>query len=106
MTLLSNARRVFVLQADESGSDVDETTELSERLIQSLRWNGIQAELRRIAPASQSHIPGALLDTASNVGADLVVMGAYSHSRALELIFGGTTRHVLLDAKVPVLLCH
>jgi nucleotide-binding universal stress UspA family protein len=37
---------------------------------------------------------------------ELVVMGAYSHSRAREAILGGFTRHLLHDANCPVLLCH
>jgi len=38
------------------------------------------------------------------VGADLVVMGAYGHTRIRELILGSTTSHVLRKANVPVLL--
>ena len=36
---------------------------------------------------------------------DLVVMGAYSHSRLRQLILGGVTRHVLENADIPVLMC-
>lgn len=39
-------------------------------------------------------------------GADLLVMGAYGHTRLRELVFGGVTRHVLAHAPVPVLLSH
>ena len=35
--------------------------------------------------------------------ADLLVMGAYGHSRLRELIFGGATHHVLEHADLPVL---
>jgi nucleotide-binding universal stress UspA family protein len=38
--------------------------------------------------------------------ADLLVMGAYGHSRLTELALGGTTRTVLEDMKLPVLLSH
>lgn len=37
---------------------------------------------------------------------DLLVMGAYGHSRARELILGGATEHMLHDPKVPLLLAH
>ena len=38
--------------------------------------------------------------------ADMLVMGAWGHSRINELILGGTTRYVLLHAKLPVLVAH
>jgi nucleotide-binding universal stress UspA family protein len=44
-----------------------------------------------------------LLDRARAHGTDLVVMGAYGHTRLRELIFGGATRHVLREAGLPVL---
>ena len=39
-------------------------------------------------------------------GADLVVMGAYGHSRLREVAFGGATHHVLGHTMVPVLMAH
>ena len=48
----------------------------------------------------------ALLSQAYAMHADLLVMGAWGHSRIGELILGGTTRHVLEHAKLPVLLSH
>lgn len=44
-----------------------------------------------------------LLEQAQSRDADLLVMGAYGHSRLRELILGGATRHVLQTASVPVL---
>lgn len=48
----------------------------------------------------------ALLDAAKAGGADLIVMGAYGHTRLWELLLGGATRTVLAQATVPVLLSH
>jgi nucleotide-binding universal stress UspA family protein len=48
----------------------------------------------------------ALLVQAFAMHADLLVMGAWGHSRIGELILGGTTRHVLKHAPLPVLLAH
>jgi nucleotide-binding universal stress UspA family protein len=47
-----------------------------------------------------------LLAKADALGADLIVMGAYTHSRLRQLIMGGVTRHLLHGATVPLLLCH
>ncbi len=45
-----------------------------------------------------------ILTEASNSGANLLVMGAYGHSRLREFVLGGVTRHILLNATVPVLM--
>lgn len=55
--------------------------------------------------------PGAeagahLLQQADAMGADLLVMGAWGRSRISELVLGGTTHHVLAQARLPLLLAH
>ena len=42
----------------------------------------------------------------SDLGADLLVMGAYGHSRLRELVLGGVTRTILKEMTVPVLMSH
>jgi nucleotide-binding universal stress UspA family protein len=48
----------------------------------------------------------ALLSYAADIGADLIVAGAYGHSRAREMVFGGVTRTLLAEMTVPVFLSH
>jgi len=48
----------------------------------------------------------AILALASELGADLLVMGAYGHSRWREMVLGGATRSILAQATLPVLLMH
>jgi nucleotide-binding universal stress UspA family protein len=48
----------------------------------------------------------ALLSYAADIGADLIVSGAYGHSRARELVFGGVTRTLIAEMTAPVLLSH
>ena len=48
----------------------------------------------------------ALLDYASDIGADLLVVGGYGHSRTREMIMGGVTRDLLQHMTVPVLMSH
>jgi nucleotide-binding universal stress UspA family protein len=38
--------------------------------------------------------------------ADLLVIGAYSHSRMRQVVFGGVTEHVLDHAELPILMTH
>jgi nucleotide-binding universal stress UspA family protein len=47
-----------------------------------------------------------LLSYAADIGADLIVMGAYGHSRLRETVLGGATRHLLRHMTMPVLISH
>ncbi|MES2537083.1 MAG: universal stress protein [Pseudomonadota bacterium] len=51
-------------------------------------------------------IGNALLSAAADLSSDLIVMGAYGHSRFREILLGGATRTVLLSMTVPVLMSH
>jgi nucleotide-binding universal stress UspA family protein len=70
-----------------------------------LEREGIAAEFRDL-DAADAAAGAALLDGAEQIGADLLVMGAYGRARAAEWAFGGATRHVLQQARLPVLLHH
>jgi nucleotide-binding universal stress UspA family protein len=48
----------------------------------------------------------ALLSLCADEGADLLVMGAYGHTRFRELLLGGATRQILDSMTVPVLMAH
>ncbi len=52
----------------------------------------------------ESDIGNALLSAVAASGADLLVMGAYGHSRIRELVLGGTTREILRSMTVPVMM--
>ena len=51
-------------------------------------------------------VSDVLIRHAGDMDADMIVMGAYGHSRFREAIFGGATRYMLEQAKVPVLMAH
>jgi nucleotide-binding universal stress UspA family protein len=65
--------------------------------------HGINATADSIAGAD-ADAGEVLLQKANDVGAGLLVMGAYAHSRLREYVFGGATRHVLQKATIPVLM--
>ena len=48
----------------------------------------------------------AILNEAADSGADLIVIGAYGHSRLREFVFGGVTRTLLQNMTAPVLMSH
>jgi nucleotide-binding universal stress UspA family protein len=63
------------------------------------------------ASAARQSAPGVdvgsqILSRAADVDADLIVMGAYGHSRLRELALGGATRSMLDAMTVPVLMAH
>ena len=67
--------------------------------------NNIRAQgHHEVAP--DAHVGDALVEAADMCGADLVVMGAYGHSRLRDVAFGGATHHVLGHTTVPVLMAH
>ncbi len=70
-----------------------------------LQTHGVKAKVHRQGEDSPQ-LGEYLLSLVSDVGADLVVMGCYGHSRARELVLGGTTRTVLNAMTVPVLMAH
>ncbi len=70
-----------------------------------LRRHGAKAEMRSIEAGRRS-VSEALLQEASKMAADLIVMGAYGHSRFREWTIGGTTREMIARADIPILLAH
>lgn len=67
--------------------------------------HGIEAEFHQEGPANGT-LGEQLLSRAADIGADLMVMGCYGHSRARELLLGGASRTVLSSMTLPVLLAH
>ena len=62
---------------------------------------------RAMEKCADDHAAGEwLLSRAADLGADLLVCGAYGHSRMRELILGGVTRTLLREMTVPVLMSH
>ncbi|MBW4706308.1 universal stress protein [Roseobacter sp. YSTF-M11] len=57
-------------------------------------------------PSGGNEVGVCIQDRAREFGADLVVLGAYGHARVLEAVFGGTTRTMLEQTELPVLLAH
>lgn len=70
-----------------------------------LAAHGIEADESGV-PANGLDAGTALLHHCKSVAADLLVMGAYGHSRLREFVLGGATASVLADAALPVLLSH
>ena len=70
-----------------------------------LARHDVNAEFRAFKPPAKER-GTALLDAAHAAGADLVVMGAWGHSRVTELVLGGTTRFLFQSSDLPLLVAH
>ena len=96
---MKRAEAVRVLSADEYQRRGPAAAELADYLA----LHGIQVESATFKPIDRE-VGAGLLRAAREFGADLVCMGAYSHSRLRQLILGGVTRHVLEKADLPVMM--
>ncbi len=100
MPLLQKAERVTVVQwAAEGGASGP--LDIGSHLAQ----HGVKADLRRYAETPDT-TGELILSMAADLGADLVVMGCYGHSRAREWVLGGATRTLLASMTLPVLMAH
>ncbi len=99
LPLLEAAEAVDILVIDPSqdGMGID--------IARSLGRHGVKANVReRLARGAD--VGELLLEEVRTSGADLLVMGAYGHSRMREWVLGGATESVLDQDKVPALLAH
>ena len=101
MPLLLRAEQIAILVETEDGH-AEATPAIQLR---KLEQAGVTMTMHRFQ-ANGRKIGDALIEEAHHVGADLLVMGAYTHSRLSEFVFGGATREVLAAADLPVLMQH
>jgi nucleotide-binding universal stress UspA family protein len=102
LPLLRRAQRVTVLSVDPADSDrrlpgADITLHLARHGVNAVASQTFGADIA---------VGDILLSVAADVGADLIVIGAYGHSRLREMVLGGVTRHLLRHMTVPVLMSH
>ncbi|MPW22571.1 universal stress protein [Paraburkholderia sp. CNPSo 3157] len=68
--------------------------------------HGVKVDVREMTADSDTAVGDVLLSQAAESGCDMIVMGAYAHSRVHEVVLGGATRTILKSMTVPVLLSH
>jgi nucleotide-binding universal stress UspA family protein len=104
LTFLKPASRVVLLVGVPAGQD-EEHTPPTDDMIAHLKRHGVVAEAMRVK-VSEGDVGRLLLSTAKTLGADMMVMGAFHHSRWRELILGGVTLTVLEEATIPLFMAH
>ena len=96
---LRRAAAVRILSADE----YQRRGPAAQDLADYLALHDVNAEIATFRPIDRE-VGAGLLRAAQEFGADLLAMGAYSHSRLRQLILGGVTRHVLEHAALPIMM--
>jgi nucleotide-binding universal stress UspA family protein len=104
LPLMNASSVVTVLLVDpEEDADID----VAEDLVAHLGRHGLHAKTQVIRhDLATLAVSDAILTQVSELDADLLVMGAYSHTRFREIILGGVTRDILRDMNLPVLVAH
>ncbi|MCA8884421.1 MAG: universal stress protein [Rhodobacteraceae bacterium] len=104
LPLLNLATQTHVTVVESEGRHRD-GPEPGQNLCTMFDRQGITAVLD-LVPRQKSRVSDVLLDHVAKQGADIMVIGAYGHSRFREAILGGATRELLERATVPLLLAH
>lgn len=102
LPLLRAAQNVEVIAINpDSGQDEIACADICVHLAR----HGVYVEAKE-SRTKGIDVGGEILTRAADGAADLIVMGAYGHSRMRELVFGGATREVLAHMTMPVFMSH
>lgn len=101
MPFLKQAKQVVIVAVGPQ--HMPEPGPTGDELAHTLQRYGLNVSLRtaygRQKPQGESFMREAL-----NAGADLLLKGAYTQSRIRQMIFGGATRHIIMESPIPVLM--
>jgi nucleotide-binding universal stress UspA family protein len=106
LAMLAPAAKVTVLTVETSRPPPDIRVLPTADIAEHLARHGLDVSAARTVVTDGLSPADALLDYASDIGADLLVVGGYGHSRTREMIMGGVTRDLLRHMTLPVLMSH
>ena len=104
LPLLARAESVQVFEGEPTENPLGLRCLPSLDLRAGFARRGIEATFTPFG--ARAEIGAALLNAAHTMDADLIVMGAWGHSRITELVLGGTTRHLFQYSDLPLLVAH
>lgn len=102
LPFLRAAEHVEITVIDPSPHSAEQS-EPGQALAQMLVRHGVKAEVAVLAK-TLPQVSAIINRRAVEIGADMIVMGAYGHSRLRQAILGGATRNLLESATVPILM--
>ena len=104
LPMLRKAKEVTVAEIVEAGDNRSAAVSRVRDVVTWLSRHGVSAS--EVVPENGGDVIAQLDAIAANVGAGVVVAGAYGHSRFRELILGGMTQHLMTQSSRCVLLSH
>ncbi len=105
MFIIEKADAVTVIEVDAPGSPGARPSHLAGDVVAALKRRGVDATAESTV-TDGTPVADIILSRAADLTADLIVMGAYGHSRLRELVLGGVSRSFLQEMTVPVLMSH
>ena len=105
LPILRRAKAVTVLSINPRPGIDGHGEEPGADLAVHLARHGVKVEVQH-SKGEEIGVGNAILSRLADRGADLLVMGAYGHSRLRELVLGGATRRILQNMTVPTLMSH
>jgi nucleotide-binding universal stress UspA family protein len=101
---LERAARVTIVTVTEDKQLPDDSP--NARLADYFSRRGLTAQAVHLGGGQQLPIEQLLQDKAKEIGAGLLVMGGFGHSRMRDFVLGGATNGILKNLQMPVLLSH
>lgn len=103
LPLLDTAENILVVAVSKNEKEEHRSMLECDDLRNHLARHGVNVNVVS-PPRSPKGVGETIMESALEFEADMIVMGAYGHSRFKQIILGGTTRHLLDHATIPVLL--
>jgi nucleotide-binding universal stress UspA family protein len=105
LDMLKEADQVNVVLVDPVASEFEQGEEPGADIAAYLARHNVRVTVEVLASASRS-FADVLLQHGADIDADLIIAGAYGHSRLREFLFGGATRDLLANDRFAVLMSH
>lgn len=101
LPILAAAEKISVLVAN----DQDGGVKRSRSIRRYLRQHGVVSDVQTFERGG-SDVGASILSKVSQIGGDMIVMGAFGAQKRSDLVLGGVTQYVLENAEIPLLMAH
>jgi nucleotide-binding universal stress UspA family protein len=106
LSLIERAERTTVITIDSSDFVDRDGARAADQLVEHLRRHSPSVDASKLKNIQAQSIADALQAEAGTLGADMIVTGAYGHSKLWENLVGGVTRDLLDHMKFPIFMSH
>lgn len=105
LDIMASAEEVHVILVDPDTSSIGSGPEPGADIAAYLAHHQIKVTVDRL-PGGGDSVADVIKQHATDISADMIVMGGYGHSRVREFIFGGVTKSMLDEPGLPILMAH